>query len=115
MEINQRISTLIDKLGYNKSTFAQKTGISQPIITHITNGRNNPGLEVIQKILTNCQEVNPDWLILGIGEMTLNNKLNRKLINDLISDINNDYLKLIDEANILKDKINLLQEMLQKA
>ncbi len=114
MEINLRINQLIDKLGYNKSSFAAKIGVSQPIITHITTGRNNPGLEVIQKILTNCPEVNPEWLILDRGEMILNNQLKKKLITDLLSDINISIVKAENEVSILKDKAEMLRKMLQE-
>lgn len=115
MEINQRIASLIDKLGYNKSTFAQKIGVSQPIITHITTGRNNPGLEVIQKILSNCQDVNPDWLLLGRGDMILNNRLNKDIINTLLSDTNDNLIKLKNEVIDLEEKLELLKKMLSES
>lgn len=111
MEINLRISQLIDKLGFNKSSFALHISVSQPIITHITNGRNNPGLEVIQKILTHCPEVNPEWLILGRGDMILNNKFRQKVINDLLSDIKSSLLNAENEVNILKNKVEMLEKM----
>ena len=113
MEINERILALINNLGFNKSTFAVKIGVSQPIITHITNGRNNPGLEVIQKILTNCQEVNPEWLLLGSGEMILNNRLNKSIITSLISDTNDHLIKLKKEVIELESKLELLNKMIQ--
>ena len=112
MEITARISELITKLGYNKSGFALKIQVSQPIITHITNGRNNPGLEVIQKILSNCPEVNPDWLIMGRGEMLLDNHLNKAIINNLLSDINNEIITVENQVISLKEKAELLQKML---
>lgn len=112
MEINGRINQIIDRLGFNKSTFAAHVGVSQPIITHITNGRNNPGLEVIQKILSNCPEINPDWLIMGRGEMMLNNHLKEKLIKDLMSDLNNHIIKLEQEIFSLKEKYKVLSETL---
>jgi len=112
MEIAARINELILKLGYNKSGFALKIGVSQPIITHITNGRNNPGLEVIQKILSNCLEVNPDWLIMGRGEMLLDNHLNKLIITNLLSDINNEITSIGNQLIPLKEKTELLQKML---
>lgn len=111
MEITQRINELIEKLGYNKSAFAIKIGVSQPIITHITNGRNNPGLEVIQKILINCPEINPEWLLLGSGEMYLNNHLNRVILIDLLSNINTKILSIESEVDTLKEKALLLQKI----
>ncbi|MFN0047789.1 MAG: helix-turn-helix domain-containing protein [Cytophagales bacterium] len=112
MEINLRVNQLIEKLGYNKSSFAAKIGVSQPIITHITTGRNNPGLEVIQKILTNCPEINPEWLLLERGEMILNNQLKQKIITSLLSDINDSIIKAENELSTLKDKAELLKKMI---
>ncbi|MDX2190829.1 MAG: helix-turn-helix transcriptional regulator [Bacteroidota bacterium] len=114
MEINLRISHLIDKLGHNKSSFANQVGVSQPIITHITNGRNNPGLEVIQKILQSFPEVNPDWLIMGRGEVFLNNQLRIKMITDLLSDINEKIISIENEVASLKEKAILLENLIKE-
>lgn len=114
MEINLRINQLIEKLGYNKSSFAAKIGVSQPIITHITNGRNNPGLEVIQKILLSCPEINPEWLILGNGDMILDNKIQKQIIINLLSDINTSIVKSEHELEILKEKAELLKKIVGK-
>lgn len=111
IDINQRINQLIVKLGFNKSTFAVKIGVSQPVITHITSGRNNPGLEVIQKILLNCPETNPEWLILGKGEMILNNKLKEQILKDLKSDIYNSILILKKELKLLDEKFEILKHL----
>lgn len=109
MEISQRINELISALGHNKSSFAQAIGVSQPIVTHITNGRNNPGLEVIQKILTKYPEVSAEWLVMGRGEMMLNNKLNKKIINDLYSAL---YIKNIQLTTLhaeVQDQLDILK------
>jgi transcriptional regulator with XRE-family HTH domain len=113
MEINSRIALLIEKLGDNKSSFATKVGVSQPIITHITNGRNNPGLEVIQKILTTCPEVNPEWLILGSGEMFVNNLLQKKILNNLLAEIRENLVDLEAKAVDLKSKIEILENLVR--
>lgn len=68
-ELNLRIIDLMNKLGHSKSTFAKELGISLPIITHISTGRNKPGLDIIQKIISTFEKVNPYWLLLGEGAM----------------------------------------------
>ena len=113
MEINDRIVQLIEKLGDNKSSFALKVGVSQPIITHITNGRNNPGLEVIQKILSNCPEVNPEWLIMGTGEMFVNNPLQKKIIDNILVEIKQNLTDLELKSTDLKAKIEFLENFLR--
>lgn len=68
-ELNKRIIELMVKLEYSKSAFAAELDVSLPLITHITSGRNKPGLELIQKLLSRFEQVSPDWLLLGKGSM----------------------------------------------
>lgn len=53
----------------SKSAFASLLEISLPVLTHIGSGRNKPGLEMIQKILSKFPDISPDWLVLGAGSM----------------------------------------------
>ena len=64
-----RLSAFVDSLGLTKKSFAEKVGLAQSIVTHLTNGRNLPGLDAIQKILNSYPTLNPDWLLMGKGEM----------------------------------------------
>lgn len=66
--LNQRVLRLIDLLGLSKSIFASHLGISLPLISHITSGRNKPGVDMLQKILIIYPQVNPLWLLLGEGD-----------------------------------------------
>ncbi len=68
-ELNLRVLSVMNELKLSKSAFAASLDISLPMLTHIGSGRNKPGLELIQKILLNFPQINPDWLILGIGAM----------------------------------------------
>ncbi len=68
-EINIRVLSIMDGKQLTKSGFASLLEISLPMLTHISTGRNKPGLELIQKILIKFPEINPDWLILGVGTM----------------------------------------------
>lgn len=67
-EFSVRINQLIDELGHNKKSFAQAIDVSQPVITHLCNGRNNPSLEILQKIIISYPSINPEWLITGNGD-----------------------------------------------
>ncbi len=68
-EINKRIIELMVRLNLQKASFARELDVSLPLITHITSGRNKPGLELLQRILSHFKDVNPDWLLLGVGLM----------------------------------------------
>ncbi|MBI3233153.1 MAG: helix-turn-helix transcriptional regulator [Bacteroidetes bacterium] len=84
-DITTRLNLIIENYGLTKKSFAELTKISQPIVTHITTGRNFPGLDVLQKILISFPDLNPDWLILGVEPMKRpgieeSNKLKEKQI-----------------------------------
>jgi len=60
-----RIKLLIDKENENASSFADKIGISRSSMNHILNGRNNPSLDMILKILKKYNTIHTEWLLWG--------------------------------------------------
>ena len=52
--------------------FADTLQIGRPVISHILNGRNNPSLDVISRILAEMPHINAEWLISGKGQMYKN-------------------------------------------
>ncbi len=105
---------------HSKSSFATVLGVSLPIITHITTGRNKPGLDIIQKLLTHFEQISPDWLLLGTGEM-YREKPKQKDVGPLVAQINTLFEELntiqksqetvIQYHKILFDEIKHLAEM----
>lgn len=67
--INKRLVTLMEKLGYKKSEYADMLGVSAAVISHIYSDRNKAGLEFVQNILHHFPTINERWLLLGEGEM----------------------------------------------
>ncbi len=66
--MKNRIKKLIEKENVTSAQFAEYIGISPSSLHHIVSGRNNPSLEVIQKILNRFEYLNALWLITGEGE-----------------------------------------------
>src|SRR5574344_35565 len=54
--------------------FADKIGVQRSNVSHVLNGRNNPGFGFIQKVLESFPSINSRWLITGEGDMYLNKK-----------------------------------------
>ncbi len=119
-ELNKRVIEVMVRSDFSKSTFASVLDVSLPLITHITSGRNKPGLDIIQKLLTHFKDINPDWLLLGIGEMyrvqpkqkdfsTLIAKLNT--ITEEIGVIKKSQQSVIQYHKILLDEVKHLAEM----
>jgi DNA-binding XRE family transcriptional regulator len=63
--MKERINKVIKFSKMNPSEFADYIGISRASINHILNGRNNPSLDVVLKILTKFDTINSNWLLHG--------------------------------------------------
>ncbi|MBA7567613.1 hypothetical protein ES708_09328 [subsurface metagenome] len=68
-EINIRLRVILDKEELTSSQFANIVGYRPSSISHILSGRNKPGFDFIREILKKFDTINPEWLILGRGEM----------------------------------------------
>jgi len=66
--MKSRIKDIINDEGLNSAQFAGEIGIAPSSLHHIISGRNNPSLDVIQKILQRYPQLNADWLINGKGK-----------------------------------------------
>ena len=80
MEI--RIKQLINDVEMNSAQFASEIGIAASSLHHIVSGRNNPSLDVIQKILQRFPNINAEWLINGKGEAYKNKDIIQKDLFD---------------------------------
>ena len=68
-DVNQRIVKLMEVQQVTARRFASEIGIQASTVSNIVNERNNPSLEVLQRVLSTYPSVSPDWLILGSGSM----------------------------------------------
>jgi transcriptional regulator with XRE-family HTH domain len=53
---------------FTPAEFAVKLGIDRSSISHFISGRNKPGREFIEKVLSAFPAINARWFILGEGE-----------------------------------------------
>jgi len=67
--MKNRIAEIIETQKLTSQKFASLIGVVPAAVSHILSGRNNPSMDVIQKILNTFRTINPDWLILGVGAM----------------------------------------------
>lgn len=75
MNINERISKIIEYSKLSASEFADEIDVQRSSISHITSGRNKPSLDFIIKIKDQFPEINWDWLIKGKGEMIITKEI----------------------------------------
>lgn len=69
MEEKDKIEKIMQIEDMNSAQFAAEIGIQGSTLSHILNGRNNPSLDVLKKILNRFRTINPEWLILDAGTM----------------------------------------------
>ena len=69
MNERQRLEQVIESEGMTAKQFAAEVGIQAGTISNILSGRNNPSLDVMQRVLNRFRTLSSDWLILGVGSM----------------------------------------------
>lgn len=67
--MRERIKEIMDKENLSAAKFADELDINRAVISHILNGRNNPSLDVVTKILSQKEYINAKWLLNGDGPM----------------------------------------------
>lgn len=76
--MKDRIQKIIEDKNLSPSKFADEVDLNRAVVSHILHGRNKPGLENLQKILSRYPDINPGWLISGFGAMYLDGSGNPK-------------------------------------
>ena len=71
--MKERIIKIMECERMGQAQFASAIGIQRAAMSHIISGRNNPSLDVMTKILHRYPQINPDWSLLGKGEMLRDN------------------------------------------
>jgi plasmid maintenance system antidote protein VapI len=67
--IYSRLSKFIEYKGISNNEFGRVIGCSSAQITQMLTYKKNFGVDKILKIVSNFSDINPDWLLLGKGEM----------------------------------------------
>ncbi|OWK73917.1 transcriptional regulator [Flavobacteriaceae bacterium JJC] len=98
MNLNERISKIIEYSELSSSEFADEIDVQRSNISHITSGRNKPSLDFLIKIKDRFPEIQWDWLIVGQGEM-LNNAEPEEIPEKPKTASLPDLFSLIDDDN----------------
>lgn len=111
MNLNERISEIINYSKLSASEFADEIEVQRSNISHITSGRNKPSLDFLVKIKERFPELQWDWLIFGDGDMIkkpeeeiIVEKTKTPTLPDLFSLINDENFGLTEsEDKVSKD------------
>jgi hypothetical protein len=116
--VSIRFEEILKSLQLNAYKFSRSTGLNRPDkIYNILNGRNKATFEVVKAILKFYPTVNIRWLLLGEGEMFINDNglsdENKQLLSELTitnNALKNENEKLKQENHEALKKIIQLQE-----
>jgi len=68
----------MDSEALKSSWLADNIGVNRATISHILSGRNKPSIDFLQKLLRAYPNLNANWLITGIGYMTMHKEAMNK-------------------------------------
>lgn len=88
--MKERIRIIMENEHLTPSAFADMIQIGRAVMSHILNGRNNPSLEVVTRILQKFPHVNPTWLLNGSGNMYNNTDVSSVRNDTNVNYTNND-------------------------
>ncbi len=92
----ERILLVLKVKNLSPSKFADEIGIQRSSMSHIMSGRNLPSLDLVMKIMNKFPDINPEWLVMGNGQMMKSTQID-----------------LFEETNIEEKKTEPLLEALE--
>jgi transcriptional regulator with XRE-family HTH domain len=67
--MKERLALILQQENLTAGKLAEMLGVQPSGISHLLSGRNKPNFDFVAKLLKRFPAINPDWLILGEGEM----------------------------------------------
>lgn len=77
MKAIERLLQYVDCKGFNKRSFEIDNGLSNGYLGKQLLRNADLGEGVLNKILENCPELNPEWLLTGKGEMIISDNIKK--------------------------------------
>ena len=69
--MKSRLKKWMEHKNLISSELADNIGVNRATISHILSGRNNPSIDILQRLLNTYPDLNSNWLITGIGYMSI--------------------------------------------
>jgi transcriptional regulator with XRE-family HTH domain len=114
--MKERILKLIAEEKITAAEFADRIGVQRSNVSHILNGRNNPGFSFIQKILETFPSINSRWLLTGEGNMYENKgNLTENVLRtkDLFNNQSQDNKVVTENKFVENSSLNLNEKQVQ--
>ena len=112
-QIKERLFNYIDSIELSKKKFCEITGISYGNITG-KSVESAIGSDQIVAILVKFPNLNPDWLLLGEGEMIRKKETESSVSEKMYNELRKEKDELIRENERLKISIEQLKKELAR-
>ncbi len=109
--MKERIIQIMEREGMSQAQFAQAIGVQRAAMSHIISGRNNPSLDVIMKILSCFPAINPDWLLLGKGNIF---RENAKQPDTLFPSYSTSKIEVLSDNEVQPSNMKQTNEMVDE-
>lgn len=101
--MKKRLEELLKTEGLTAVKFAEIMQIQPSSVSHILSGRNNPNFDFVARLLMRFPEINPDWIINGIGDIYRSNTTD---ITDVITNVTSETASDVTDVNTNKFDAN---------
>ncbi len=106
-KINDRLTLLISELELNPNSFAEKIGVSTPVVYNIVRGRRNkPSFDLLLKILNVYKNINTAWLLKGEGHIWIDKSYDEIADGALVEEEGDKRVGLEPRINILLQNLS---------
>jgi transcriptional regulator with XRE-family HTH domain len=85
--MEKRFQKWLDSKDLSATQLSNNINVSRAAISHILTGRNKPSIDILDKILNKYPNINLNWLVSGIGNISnilKDTSVNKKNIKKVI-------------------------------
>jgi transcriptional regulator with XRE-family HTH domain len=85
--MEKRFQKWLDSEDLSATPLSNNINVSRAAISHILTGRNKPSIDILDKILNKYPNINLNWLVSGIGNISnilKDTSINKKNIKKVI-------------------------------
>lgn len=86
MEDKDRVALIMSEFNLTSNNFAARANLSPATLSHILTGRSKPTLAILRSIVAGFPELNPEWVMLGTGDMYRSGNNNEVAANTVGAD-----------------------------
>lgn len=86
-KMEKRFQKWLDSEDLSATQLSNNINVSRATISHILTGRNKPSIDILDKILNKYPNINLNWLVSGIGNISnilKDTSVNKKNIKKVI-------------------------------